>query len=63
MPPSARNPQRAKSSGQSLLAAILFSLVLSVACGDEAYDQGIDAFNHGDYETAVTYFLAARPET
>lgn len=63
MPPSARFPQRAKRSGQSLLAVILFNLILPVAYGDEAYDLGIDAFNRGDYETAITHFLASQPET
>ncbi|MCC6207935.1 MAG: tetratricopeptide repeat protein [Gammaproteobacteria bacterium] len=61
MPPSARTPQRAKRSGQ-LLLALIFCLILPFACADEAYDQGIDAFNRGDYEAAVTYFLTSRPE-
>lgn len=61
MPSSARDPQRAKRTGQTLLALIL-CLILSGACADEAYELGIDAFNRGDYEAAVTHFLASRPE-
>lgn len=61
MPSSARDPQRAKRTGQPLLALIL-CCILTGARADEAYEQGIDAFNRGDYETAIAHFLASRPE-
>lgn len=60
MPSSASDQHRAKTSGHALLGPFL-GLCMGIACADSAYEQGIDAFNHGDYAAAVAYFLAASP--
>lgn len=61
MPSSARDQHRAKRTGQ-LLFALIVTLILSNTYADDAYDQGIDAFNRGDYETAVTHFLESQTD-
>lgn len=61
MPFSARDTHRAGNTGFPF-CAILLSLFLAAAHADEAYQQGIDAFNQGDYEAAIDHFLATHAE-
>jgi tetratricopeptide (TPR) repeat protein len=59
MPSSSRDQHRAKRTGRPFLS-LLFTLLLSNAYADEAYDLGVAAFNRGAYEEAVDHFLAAQ---
>jgi hypothetical protein len=58
MQSSARDPHCARITGRPLFA-LLLSLFLANSHADEAYVQGIDAFNRGDYEAAISQFLAS----
>lgn len=61
MPSSARDHIRIMRIGRHLLS-LSFTLLLSNACADEAFDLGIDAFNRGSYAEAVSHFLAAQAD-
>lgn len=58
---SACHPHRAGRAVWSLLVLVL-SLPLTAAHADAAYELGIDAFNRGDFEAAVTHFLASQAD-
>jgi len=61
MPFSACDPHRARIAGLALLVLLLGPPPANVRA-DEAYQQGVDAFNQGDYGAAVTHFLGSRAD-
>jgi hypothetical protein len=61
MPCRARDQRRVKRTGR--LLPVLTFLAVSHVCADEAYEQGIQAFNLGNYADAISYFLASSATT